>query len=119
MRLVLIPILVALCTLALPSCGKKKAQASRDHISDFYGAFREYREANDDFWPETLEELKPYLDNWDELIVNPITGDNPGYAYTPPPTEGEVDDEFVILTQLRNGEPDTSLKKLRLGGYVD
>lgn len=118
MRIVLISILVTLCSLALSSCGKKKQEATREHISDFYGAFRDYREANDDFWPEKLEDLKPYVDNWDEIIVNPITGDNPGYAYTPPET-GEEDDEFVILTQLRNGQPDPSLKKLRLGGYVD
>jgi hypothetical protein len=125
--------LLACLALNLAGCGpSKKEKATRERISEFYGAFRSYQEEHGD-WPEKLEDLRPHIDNWDEFIVNPITGDNPGYEYTQPPANAdpneEIDDseegnsesskEIVILVQLRDGKPDLTLKKLHVSGWVN
>lgn len=62
-------------------------------------------------WPETIEDLRPTIDNFDDTLQNPVTGDNPGYEYVKPP-EDWMDQNYQQMTlfyQLRDGKRDTSL----------
>ena len=66
-------------------------------------------------WPETLDDLNPYLEgSLAALMVNPVTGDNPGYEYVKP-EDDEPSPEVVWIYQLRNGSRDMSLPM----GYAD
>ena len=119
-----IPLLLMLLPGAfLVSCkGPSKAEiATRDNMHKIHGAFMDYQEDNDDAFPATLDDLRPYVDNFDQFMTNPITGDNPGYQYIPPPTNDEefIAADTVIVVQLRNGAPDESLRKLYADGVVD
>ena len=55
---------------------------------------------------------------YQELITNPVTGDNPGYEYVKPaghPSDQDFDHHQVILRQLNGGQRDPNLEV----GYSD
>jgi hypothetical protein len=64
-------------------------------------------------FPANLEALRPFTDNFDQLIKNPVTGDNPGYELAQPTVE-----RHVTMYQLRNGKRDTALDVLYVDGSV-
>jgi len=128
-RLATVPSLILACAL-LAGCGgqSKEEIETRDNMHALHTAFMNYREDKGERWPETLEELRPYVEDFDALMTNPITGDNPGYQYFPPDNTGaEESDENegegeenaqVVIVQLRNGKPDNTLRKLYSDGWV-
>jgi hypothetical protein len=72
------------------------------------------RDQNSGAWPESLDEVRANVPGYDQLIVNPVTKDNPGYEYVKPP-DGADAATTVIIYQLRGGARDESLPK----GYAD
>lgn len=139
----------ALASLLIVSCGEKPEAKSRDHMHEFHSALMVYREENDGLWPEAIDELREYVEDYDGLMVNPVTGDNPGYQYNAPPEGADPDQEIgggggsvridpdtgeeiavapkeegggggrkPVIVQLRNGQPDPSLKALYIDGSV-
>lgn len=119
MKSFLFPAVLALvaCFL-LPGCGGQSTAEieTRDNMHKLHSAFMDYLEENNSIWPETLEDLRDYSKDFDALMTNPVTGDNPGYQYTPP--TGESEEATVVVVQLRNGQPDTSLRCLYSDGLV-
>ncbi len=79
-------------------------------------AARSY-ETQKQVWPDSVEELLPYLENEDTVFANPFTGDDPGYEYVKP-TDSHPSPNTVILYQLRDGERDLTLKVLFADGHV-
>ena len=68
-----------------------------------------YREANNDEWPDRLTDIQDCIDgNFETLIENPYTKDNPGYEYVKP-AENADRSTSIILYQLRDGKRDLSL----------
>jgi len=64
-----------------------------------------------DMWPENLEELGKSVGgpaDLAELLVNPVTGDNPGYEYVKPEENSPLS-QLIIVYQLRNGKRDLTL----------
>ena len=80
-----------------------------------------YRDSNDNEWPEELAQARELLEgdhlDFDELMHNPVTGDNPGYEYVKPPPDADPK-TTVILYQLREGRRDTTLRVGFADGHV-
>ena len=84
-------------------------------------AIHKYWETNELEWPDNLEQVKPLLEEEDmDWLLNPITGDDPGYEYVKPP--GDItsvhDSTTVLLYQLRDGEHDLGLDVCYRDHYV-
>jgi len=133
-NLLFLPIAIAVSFLGL-SCSEQSNEeiASRDNMFKLHSALMDYWEDQGEGWPESLEDLSEYTDDFDALMTNPVTGDNPGYRYTKPSRgsltgddeedEDEVSDgpktgKMVVIEQLRNGQVDDSLRKLYADGSV-
>lgn len=68
-----------------------------------------YREANNDEWPDRLSDIQDYIDGeFETLIENPYTKDNPGYEYVKPVEDADRS-TTIILYHLRDGKRDLSL----------
>jgi hypothetical protein len=71
-------------------------------------------------WPDSIDDLAPHGEGKGglrRLMMNPVTGDDPGYEYVKPVSkygEGKHSDR-VVFYQLRDGKRDLSLKV----GYLD
>ena len=114
-------------SILLAGCSKQSSEeiATRDNMHKLHSSLMDYWEENEKRWPESLEELVG--DEVEELMTNPITGDNPGYRYTKPDLtdlSAEVEGgqsraaSVAVIEQLRNGEVDDSLRKLYADGSV-
>lgn len=110
-----------LIVTAFVGCGLNQAPhaeatlRSSNQMKDLILAIRNYREVNEDQWPEQLSDVRSLTDtSFDVLMRNPITGDNPGYEYVPPPENADLE-TTVILYQLQNGQRATDLRV----GYAD
>lgn len=133
MRPIIKSCLLLLTGVFLSGCGDQPSKAevaTRDNMHQFHSAMMDFREDTGREWPETIDDLKPYVTDFEEFMTNPITGDNPGYRYTVPDPQAvaearaKLDEEsgeelsVVVIVQLRNGEPDLSLRKLFSDGRV-
>ena len=63
-------------------------------------------------WPDRISEVKQYVEDYDRIIRNPLTGDDPGYEYVKPVIR---DESIAVMYQLRDGKRDMSLSL----GYMD
>ncbi|MCC5830719.1 MAG: hypothetical protein JJU36_14830 [Phycisphaeraceae bacterium] len=109
--------LVAL--LVVVGCGEGAERRSGDQMRALGRAILAYADANEDRWPDRIEDIIPYLDGgqsaFDRLMNNPVTGEAPGYEYARPRrptlrlTEGT---QTVVLYQLRDGLRDLELPVL-------
>lgn len=66
-------------------------------------------------WPENFDKIASFTEGKEglaKLLVNPITGDNPGYEYVKP-TDKDADlTKTIVIYQLRDGKRDESLQVL-------
>jgi hypothetical protein len=104
----------------------KQRDESTAHLQGFGEAITAYYGEHQK-WPATLADVKPMIGtdlggmkvgggkSYDELLKNPLTGDNPGYEYVRPPEPLESTRNVIALYQLRGGKRDESLKV----GYLD
>ena len=73
-------------------------------------------------WPSDIYELDPHLANMlPQLIVNPVTGDDPGYEYVNPEPSAMRDIipfNTILIYQLRDGQRDLELDVLYSDGAV-
>lgn len=110
-------ILIASVAVSIAACngsgGFNKSEASRQNMHKIQLAMRE-NVANGLGWPQSLDDVKDSIENFDQIMKNPITGDDPGYEYAPPVRSGP-EYKIIILYQLRNGERNETLKV----GYAD
>jgi len=112
--------LVILLAAGAIGCGKRAELESQSirNMEQLAGAVWEYRDYKGEY-PESLEDIKNFLgggENFDKIINNPITGDNPGYEYVEPPADTPLSGDPIIIYQLNNGHRDTSLKAFALDG---
>ena len=99
------------------SCGLDQApQAeaqleSSNQMKELMLGIMNHRTVNDGRWPEELSEIEGLLPdrNFEQLMSNPVTGDNPGYEYVEP-SDGTDPATTVILYQLRGGQRATDLR---------
>ena len=106
---------VAIASAALANPGEIKLKMhSANQLKQWGAAINEYREQNGGKHPPSLEALKPLVTNYDQLIENPLTGDNPGYELVAKPTGRNP----VWMYQLRQGKRDDSLDVLFADGTV-
>ncbi len=116
--LALSPLLIISFTLT--GCGDPRGE-SQIHMNKLQLALYEYAKANDGQWPDSLEEIKDSVGGdqaFQQLMTNPVTGDNPGYEYVKPegnPEDADYDPHQLVLYQLNNGQRDPSLES----GYSD
>jgi len=71
-------------------------------------------------WPTEISEIKSVFENdseYNEVMTNPITGDNPGYEYVQP-QEGFDPSTTIVLYQLRGGTRDKSLSVTYADGSI-
>jgi hypothetical protein len=90
--------------------------SSRNNIQQLLLALRNFHDEQQQ-WPDHLIELVPLLDGNTSILSNPITGDDPGYAYVKPalhPSDPKAKNTIVIY-QLRRGKRDMKLEV----GYLD
>lgn len=124
-----VPTLILLACLALPLCGcsdAKQREESSANLKALSEACLAYYEKHEKY-PDTLADLKPVIGtewagmkvgrdkSYEELVKNPLTGDNPGYEYVKPPEMVERLRSTIVLYQLRGGKRDEALKV----GYLD
>ena len=100
----------------LDNAPSAKAQLdSSNQMKELILAARLYHDSNNDQWPDKLSDVATLTETGlDQLMKNPITGDNPGYEYVKPEDGADLK-TTVILYQLRNGQRATDLKV----GYAD
>ncbi len=109
--------LIVLCT----GCGKKPEDASKEKMHAILFGVMEYRGKNNEQFPHSLDDIKEYVGGdakLKELLVNPLTGENPGYEYVKPDDAYEKKHLAPILYQLRGGKRDESLKVGHADGMV-
>jgi hypothetical protein len=133
-NLILLPIAIVV-SFFVTCCSEQSDEeiATRDNMFALHSAMMDYWEDGGEKWPESLEDLRKFSEDFDALMTNPITGDNPGYRYTKPARgsltgdEGGDEDEdpdaprsedIVVIEQLRNGQVDDTLRKLYADGSV-
>src|SRR5687768_6847797 len=82
-----ITILVSL-GLVIAGCGGDYAKESRHQMWRLFNAIFAYQETHKGELPDRLEDViqAPFFSEEDfkEAMVNPLTGDNPGYEYVKP-----------------------------------
>ena len=79
---------------------EKEALMSANQMKQLMIAIINYESVHDK-WPAELADVRPFveMDNLDELLVNPVTNDNPGYEYVAP-QEGDDVDSSVLSTSF-------------------
>ncbi len=75
-----------------------------------------YKKENGE-WPESLEDVRDKVPNFDTVMINPITKSNPGYAYVKP-SQTDPSYDTVIIYQLRDGAHDATLAKGYANGSI-
>ncbi len=99
------------------SCGLGQApQAeaqlkSSNQMKELMLGIMNYRTVHDGRWPDNLSEIEGLMSgtNFEQLMSNPVTGDNPGYEYVKPSDSADPA-TTVILYQLRGGQRATDLR---------
>ncbi len=66
-------------------------------------------------YPLQLEDVRPYVGDYDQLIKNPRTGDDPGYEYVPP-TEHMAN--VPLIYELKGGQRDPEGWVLYVDGSI-
>ena len=102
---------LALCAGCSCEAGPREYKVQTEtRMKNLLLAIYEYREANENHWPDELIQIKEYLGGLDfeETVHNSFTGDRPGFEYVKPPNNCDPA-ITVILYQLREGQRDTSL----------
>ena len=114
-----IPLLVAaLSIVTIAGCGAVSAarnaarqNQSASQMKQLSLAILTYRDMKGE-WPERFDDVSEFTEGADglaSLLINPATGDNPGYEYVKP-THDEVNmAETIIIYQLTGGERDLTL----------
>ena len=91
-----------------------RKETSRQNIHKLQTALFEHVAENNEQWPASLDEVKDQVQDFDQLMVNPVTEDNPGYLYVAPKYKSNSS-RTVVLYQLNKGKVDRTLKV----GYAD
>lgn len=110
-----------LCVLFVGfGCDAPHAEArvqSSNQMKELILGVRNYHIINDE-WPDDLGQVRELVDSsFDDVMRNPITGDDPGYEYVRPSADADPA-TTVILYQLRDGQHDTSLRVGFADGHV-
>ena len=84
---------------------------SANQMRELMVGIMNYRSVNEEQWPEDLSEIEGLISDVDfeQLMSNPVTGDNPGYEYVKPSDSADPA-TTVILYQLRGGQRATDLQ---------
>jgi hypothetical protein len=120
--------LILLAASVIVGCGgnAKKEIESTQNLKGLGEAVLKFHDDNEK-WPDTLADLKPVVGteyagakvgggkSYDDLVKNPLTGDNPGYEYVKPAETPDSYEKTIVLYQLRGGKRDEKLKV----GYLD
>ncbi|MEM6554080.1 MAG: hypothetical protein AAF750_18335 [Planctomycetota bacterium] len=85
--------------------GQAQGLVSANHMRQIGFALQLYLNDHNNQFPESLLELRPYLPNLDQLMVNPRTNARPGFIYEQPPP-GSPPATTPILYESFNGQPD-------------
>lgn len=108
-------VLLLILNLSYPYQSRAKPAAykvqANNRMRNLMIGILEYREENNDMWPEKLDDVRAFVDRgfgYDSMIENPYTHDNPGYEYVKPSPNADAA-STVALYQLRDGKRDTSL----------
>ena len=120
-RTVQFGLVISLALLA-SGCGNSAAREAKSssNMKLMFADIMVYNNNNGKY-PESLDELKSAAaglgQDFSALLVNPATGDNPGYEYVKPTRAVEAADG-VIMYQLRDGKRDMTLPVLYVDGAV-
>ncbi len=85
----------------------------------FNNAIRRWRQEHGD-WPDSLSDVLHLVAGPDSanVMTNPLTGDNPGYAYQKPLEESDAE-KTIVVYPLLEGEPDMTFYVLFANGKVE
>jgi hypothetical protein len=113
-RILIVALLLSAGALLANPGEIKLKMHSANQLKQWATAINEYRDQNGGKHPPSLEALKPLVTNYDQLIENPLTGDNPGYELVANPAGRNP----VWMYQIRQGKRDESLDVLFADGTV-
>jgi len=84
---------------------------SSNQMKELMLGIMNYRSVNEEQWPEDLSDIEVLISevDFEQLMSNPVTGDNPGYEYVKPSDNADPT-TTVILYQLRGGQRATDLQ---------
>ena len=91
-----------------------RKETSRQNMHKLQSALFEHVAENNKQWPASLDEIKDRVQDFDQVMVNPVTGNNPGYLYVAPKSNSNSS-RTVMLYQLNEGKVDRTLGV----GYAD
>lgn len=89
-----------------PRLVRAKQRLSEANMKALLQRVNLYTLSNGGRFPDTLEDLRdgPRDKDFDKLMTNPITGENPGYVYRKPAREPKW--SVKILWESKDGKPD-------------
>ena len=96
---------------------KARGIVAMSTMQQFGYAFHLYLQDHQQQWPDALDQLRPYLSGYDQVIVNPRTKANPGYLYVKPKPDANPL-KTAILYESRGGYRDLSGSILYADGHV-
>ena len=91
-----------------------RKETSRQNMHKLQSALFEHVAENNKQWPASLDEIKDRVQDFDQVMVNLVTGNNPGYLYVAPKSNSNSS-RTVMLYQLNKGKVDRTLGV----GYAD
>ncbi len=77
-----------------------------------------YLDQNGQVWPDRLDQLRNVLSGYELVMVNPRTGDNPGFIYIRP-EPGAEPTTTAVLFESSQGKPDPNGAVLYADGHIE
>ena len=94
-----------------------KGIVSANNMRQIGFALQSYLNDHRGKFPESLLELRPYLPSIEQLLINPRTGENPGFIYEPPPP-GAAAGTTPVLFEALGGAKDPTGAVLYADGSI-
>jgi hypothetical protein len=92
--------------------------ASASNLRQLGIGLQMYLDNNSQAWPDRIEQLKGVMSGYDAVMVNPRTGDNPGFIYIRPQS-GANAATTPVLYEAFHGKPDPNGAVLYADGHIE
>ena len=97
---------------------KARGIVSASNLSQLGQAMYMYLDQNNQKWPDRISQLESVMPNYQQVMVNPRTGANPGFIYIKPDPGADPRTTGVIFESL-HAKPDPNGAVLYADGHIE